>query len=448
MKFRSAVLLGLESWFIQDYDSLVQWSTDDDDPNTPVLRSILEREGLVLEGKAPRQTDITRGDAKLLLYAPSDFVSGTQVLYRNRRETPEPWADGVVRSFLRGHLISPYLTWISMVQFDPARIADHVEEVRSSGLSMFDTLLEALLPRCTGEHVLLPYRAQRRAVCVLYLEPETRLPFNLNYGKSPEIGASIEPLRAFFDLTEIAAIAHPQADLLLMRGRDWNPPEIELAAMRLRPLPDAGGDDVIRLPVTVMDLALALSYFPIYRHVAERLRNHPFLTVRPDEYTKKISEGRHIYDAYEKTFLKERASASLLALESNGCTETLEQRIAANRYFVSTQDGASKGIEFDADGQMFVKSHNNIIEALRRELATIKSAVAQRARLLKDRERAYSEFLRDMAIAQSTRENIKLQSMIRLLTIAAVLVALLPLSISLLTDRMKTAILQWLPWAF
>lgn len=447
MKFRSAVLIGLESWFIPNHDALLQLSTCGDDPNAPVLRSILEREGLVLEGKAPRQTDITRGDAKLLLYAPSDFVSGTQVLYRNRRNPPEPWADGVVRSFLRGHLISPYLTWIGMVEFDPARIDAHVEEVRANGLSVFDTLLESLLPSCIGEHVVLPYRAQRRAVCVLYLEPETRLPFNLNYGKSPEISASIEPFREFFGLTEIAAIAHPQADLMLMRGRNWNPPEIELAAMRLRPLPDASGDDVIRLPTTVLDLALALSYFPIYRHVAERLRTHPFLAVRPDEYTRKISEHRHIYDAYEKTFLRERASASLLGLESDGCTETLEERIAANRYFASTQDGASKGIEFDAAGQMFVKSHNNIIEALRRELATIKSAVAQRARLLKDRERAYSEFLRDMAIAQSTRENIKLQSMIRLLTIAAVAIAVLPLSLGVMT-RMKAAILEWIPWPF
>jgi len=448
LKFRSAVLIGLESWFIQDSDSLRQWSACDDDPNAPVLRSILEREGLVLEGKTPRQTDITRGDAKLVLYAPNDFVDGTRVLYRNRRDPPESWAGGVVRSFLRGHLISPYLTWVGMVEFDCARINAHVDEVRANGLSVFDPLLEAIMPNCIGEHVLLPYRAQRRAVSVLYLEPETRLPFNLNYGNSPEIAASIEPVRAFFGLTEVAAIAHPKADLMLMRGRGWNPPEIELAAMRLRPLPDASGDDVLQLPVTAMDLALALSYFPLYRHVAERLRTHPFLAVRPDEYTRKISEHRHIYDAYEKTFLRERASASLLGLESGGCTDNLEERIDASRYFAFTQAGTSKGIEFDADGEMFVKSQNNIIEALRRELATIKSAVDYRTRLLKDRERTYSEFLRDMAIAQSTRENIKLQSMIRLLTVAATLVALLALGIGLLTDQRKAALLEWLPWPF
>lgn len=448
MKFRSAVLIGLESWFVRDHDSLLEWSAGDDDPNAPILRSILEREGLVLEGKGPRQTGITRADAKLLLYAPNDFVAGTHVLFRNRRAPPESWTDGVVRSFLRGHLIGPYLTWVSLVEFDCERIDSHVEEVRADGLSVFDSLLETILPRCAGEHVVLPYRARRKAVCVLYLEPETQLPFNLKYGRSLEVGAAFEPVRELFGLTEIAAIAHPRADLVLMRGQSWNPPEIELAAIRLRPLPDASGDDVIQLPATVLDLALALSYFPIYRHVAERLRTHPFLAVRPDEYIRKISEQRHVYDAYERTFVRERASASLLALESDGCTEELEQRLAANRYFVSTQDGTSKGIEFDASGQMFVKSHNNIIETLRRELATIKSAVSQKVRLLKDRERSYSEFLRDMAIAQSTRENIKLQSMIRLLTVAATAVALLALGIGLLTDEMKSKILEWPFWPF
>jgi uncharacterized membrane protein YcfT len=65
-------------------------------------------------------------------------------------------------------------------------------------------------------------------------------------------------------------------------------------------------------------------------------------------------------------------------------------------------------------------------------------------RVLKDRERSYSEFFRDMAIAESTRENIKLQSVIRLLTIAAVVVALLALVIGLLTDETRSAILEWL----
>lgn len=448
MKFRSAVLIALESWFIPDHDSLVKWSTCDDDPNAPVLHSILQREGLVLEGKGPRQTGIARADAKLLLYAPNDFVAGTRVLYRNRRAPPEPWGGGILRSVLRGHLIGPYLTWVGMVEFDCAHMDEHMNGVRAGGLSAFDPLLETILPNCIGQHVVLPYRAKRRAVCCLYLEPETHLPFNLKYGRALEVGPSFEPLSALLGLTEIAAIAHPQADLLLLRGQGWNPPEIELAAIRLRPLPDASGEDIIQLPETAMDLAYALSYFPIYRSVAERLRAHPFLAVRPEEYTRKISQQRHIYDAYERTFVRDRASATLLGLESDGCTEILEQRIAANRYLAPAEAGPTKGIEFDAAGQMFVKSHNNINETLRRELATVRSAVAQRVRLLKNREQAYSEFLRDMAIAQSTRENIKLQSMIRLLTIAAIAVALLALGIGLLTDKMKAAAIHWLSSPF
>jgi hypothetical protein len=444
LKFRSAILLALESWFIRDQNALVQWASRNEEANASVLRSVLEREGLALEGMVPRQTDIARADSKLLLYAPSDFIAGTHVLYRNRLEPPEPWAEAIVRSFLRGYLINQYLTWVSLTEFDPARIDDLVAEVRTSGLSVFDALIEKILPTTIGDHVVVPNRGKARAVCVLYLEPETQLPFNLKYGKTSQIDASIQPLRALFGWKEIAAIAHPQADLLLMRGQNWSPPEIELAAMRFRPLPAASDETVMCLPATAFDLALALSYFPIYRHMAEQLRTHPFIAARSDEYARKISETPHLYDAYEKTFVRERASASLLAMESDGCTEELAQRIASNRFFASAQDGASKGIEFDADGEMFVKSQNNIIETLRTELRTIKCTVAQRIRLLKDRERAYSEFLRDILIAQSTRESIKLQSVIRLLSVAAVMVGLLAVVMGLLTDRMKSAVLDWL----
>jgi hypothetical protein len=209
-------------------------------------------------------------------------------------------------------------------------------------------------------------------------------------------------------------------------------------------MPGSSGETVMRLPSSAVDLALALSHFPIYRHVGERLRTHPFLATRSDAYVRKISEHRRIYEAYATTFVRERTSASLLAMESEGCTEDLAERIAANRFFASTEAGASNGIEFDSEGQMFVKSHNNIVELLRRELATHRTAVARMIRVLKDRERSYSEFFRDMAIAESTRENIKLQSVIRLLTIAAVVVALLALVIGLLTDETRSAMLEWL----
>jgi hypothetical protein len=442
--FRSAVVLGLESWFIHDHRALVDWSTCNDEPNAPVMRSILEREGLILEGKAPRQTDVARGDAKLVLYAPGDAVAGTHILYRNRKEPPAPWADTVAGSFLRGYLINHYVTWLGLVEFDRGRIDDLVAEVRDNGPSVFDTLFEAILPTCIGEHVMLPYRARRRAVCLLVLEPEMPLPFNLDHRRAAEIGASVKPLRQFLGLKEVAAIAHARTDLLLMRGLDWGPPEIELAAARFRPMPGSGDETVIRLPATALDLALALGQFPIYRHVGERLRTHPFLATRSDAYVRKISEHRRIYEAYATTFVRERTSASLLAMESEGCTEDLAERIAANRFFASTEAGASNGIEFDPEGQIFVKSHNNIVELLRRELATQKTAVTRMIRVLKDRERSYSEFFRDMAVAESTRENIKLQSVIRLLTIAAVVVALLALVIGLLTDETRSAMLQWL----
>ncbi len=444
MEFRSAVVLGLESWFIHDNRTLVDWSACDDDPNAPVMRSILEREGLTLEGKSPRQTDVARGDAKLVLYASSDSIAGTHILYRNRKDPPAPWADAIAGSFLRGYLINHYVTWLGLVEFDRARIDGLVAEVRDNGLSLFDTLFEGILPTCIGEHVVLPYRAKRRAVCLLVLEPETPLPFNLKRGRAVEIGASVKPLRQMLGLKEIAAIDHPRTDLLLMRGQDWGPPEIELAATRFRPMPGSSGETVMRLPSTAVDLALALSHFPIYRHVGERLRTHPFLAARSDAYVRKISEHRRIYEAYATTFVRERTSASLLAMESEGCTEDLAERIAANRFFASTEAGASNGIEFDPEGQMFVKSHNNIVELLRRELATHRTAVARMIRVLKDRERSYSEFFRDMAIAESTRENIKLQSVIRLLTIAAVVVALLALVIGLLTDETRSAMLEWL----
>jgi hypothetical protein len=442
--FRSAVLLGLESWFIHDQRALVNWSACDDDPNAPVMRSILEREGLSLEGKGPRQTDVARGDAKLVLYAPSDSIGGTHILYRNRKAPPAPWADAIAGSFLRGYLINNYVTWLGLVEFDRGRIDGLVADVRSGGLSLFDTLFAGILPTCIGEHVVLPYRAKRRAVCVLVLEPETPLPFGLEPRRSSELGTSVKPLRQLLGLKEIAAIAHARTDLLLMRGQDWGPPEIELAVTRFRPMPGARDETVIRLPATAVDLALALGQFPIYRHVGERLRIHPFLATRSDAYVRKISEHRRVYEAYATTFVRERTSASLLAMESEGCTEDLAERIAANRFFASTQGGASNGIEFDPDGQIFVKSHNNIIELLRRELATHKTAVTRMIRVLKDRERSYSEFFRDMAIAESTRENIKLQSVIRLLTIAAVVVALLALVIGLLTDETRSAMLEWL----
>jgi hypothetical protein len=444
VKFRSAVLLGLESWFIRDQSALVQWSACDDEPNAPVMRSILEREGLVLEGRAPRQTDVARADAKLFLYSPTDFIAGTHTLFRNRRAAPEPWTDAVVGSYLRGYLSSHYVTWLGVVEFARERIEGLVAEVRTGGPKLFDPLFESILPTCIGEHVVLPYRAKRRAVCLLYLEPEKPLPFSLKYGKSAEIGSSIHPLRTLFDLKEVAATAHPQADLLLMRGQNWDPPEIELAATRFRPMPAPDDGTVVALPSTALDLALALSYFPIYRHVVERLRTHPFLAVRSDEYARRIGEHRHIYEAYATTFMQDRTSASLLALESDGCAEDLAHRLAANRFFTSTEDGPSKGIEFDSAGHMFVKSHNNIIELLKRELASVKSVVAQRTRFLKDRERAYAEVFRDMAIAESTRESIKLQSVIRVLTVFTVLVALIALVIGLLTEDMKLAMVEWL----
>ncbi len=335
MTFRSAIVLGLESWFIHDQKALVDWSTCDDDPNAPVMRSILEREGLTLEGKSPRQTDVARGDAKLVLYAPSDSVAGTHILYRNRKDPPAPWADAIAGSFLRGYLINHYVTWLGLVEFDRARIDGLVAEVRGSGLSVFDTLFEGILPTCIGEHVVLPYRTRRRAVCLLVLEPETPLPFSLDHRRASEIGASVKPLRQLLGLKEIAAIARSRTDLLLMRGQDWGPPEIELAATRFRPMPGSGGETIMRLPSTAVDLALALSHFPIYRHVGERLRTHPFLAARPDAYVRKISEHRRVYEAYATTFVRERTSASLLAMESEGCTEDLADRIAANRFFGS-----------------------------------------------------------------------------------------------------------------
>lgn len=442
VKFRSAVVLGLESWFVRDPAELVTRAKDGGEPNVPVLSAILEREGLATGVRGPRIPDLATAEAQLLLYAPNDFVAGTHGLYRNRREPPAKWSDSVLRSSLRAQVTSQYLTWISLVEFKPEHIGGVISEIRTGGLDIFDPLFQAILPGGLGEQVALPYRAKRRAVCVLCLEPDAPVPFDPNYDRSQEVGTAVKALRTSIDFAEIAAVNHANADLLYLRSRKWAPPEVDLAVLRFGPMPTAADEAVMRLPASAADVALALAAFPIYRHVNGRLRSHSFLSTRADAYARKMNEHGHIYNAYEKIFVRERANASLLALESDACLQELADRTTANRLLLLLHEGQSKGVEFDDAGQVFVKSHNNLLAELERELAAVRASAEQAVRSLRDRERVYSDFFRDMVIAESTRENIKLQSVLRLLTIVAIVIATLALFIGMMSEDMRASLLE------
>ena len=101
---------------------------------------------------------------------------------------------------------------------------------------------------------------------------------------------------------------------------------------------------------------------------------------------------------------------------------------------------ASIGTSWPVEGLSEHPLRYNLFDRIRHSLTESQLGVDRTREMLQQRDAALSDYLRDVAVYESTRVNLLLQKSIRRLTMIAVVAALLSLVIALLPNELRDAL--------
>jgi hypothetical protein len=367
---------------------------------------------------------------------------------------PEFWKGKVLRSFVTDSYdqINDYLVFYTLVDLNPTVFNDLLQENRYELIERIDDLIQAVTP---PRNCLRVVSGWPKYPSLVYVRPVMDTPEHTeDYIEKAERTA-----REFRSILNDKSVLVPHFlfDTLLFPSVGPTGTENGLTAVDLSDKPrDEPKPNLFVLPKTVMDVVQYLAGFQIIKHSDNRLKKLPFLSQTLGLYVdrirgpKEISAGaspdsnprhrgqRDVSAAYEYEFLNDRIHSSLQRDSVIQSITALAEQLSNNNISRANQIGISQSMD------SVISSKSDIaIPILERLINTVdanRAALKGTEELLRTREVELADYLRDLAMADSTRANLNLQRSVWLLTKVAILFAFLSLIIAFLTDDNKKAI--------
>lgn len=373
-------------------------------------------------------------EAALYTVRPDGAWAGTSIIYRvDQKDCPDFWQDKAKSIYLRWWELEEFLTGFAIVELHPNKLSDLIEMKRFHCEEQLDGIFDAAFPSWTGEHVKVSKFHPPKFISILYIEPEQALSVNLKDSRDNGFPAGISEILSMVGQEKSVCQPHLLVDILLLFGIGLSGPEKQAMAISVKPLAQRLDEGDLMLPKTVMELGWYMTYISMFNYLSGRMKKLRFYRHDIDEYIEKLNFKRNLGRNYELKFLKDREEG----LSERLRTTKLAKKIlkAAKNNYVSLLRGwkESLTVETGITGTAGYAYRYDFLDALAGALSKEEEYFDEVSELVFNREMVLSDYLRDKAIAESTRSNLSLQKSIRWLTFFAAIIAILALFISLLT---------------
>jgi hypothetical protein len=351
------------------------------------------------------------------------------------------WQDKILATHLvDGRWIDEYTITTCLFELRPAAIRSLVEMNNVDYSKALDELSEKALPMFHGELVQSSYM-RKSNISILYLEPDETLTTGLS-DTCEGVCMMAEILRERLGQKGSVILPNFVNGMLLMHG--IGVPVLEAVAVNFdrKRFKSEAGD--LSLPDTVMNLQDYMACAHVYTHLNVRLARLPLYENNATQYLHSLgmSKGnsprkggsrrselsRKLSSADELRFLEDRQLVMTERLSINQCTDAISAVLDSNIF--------SKVEQFP----LLDTGSTSSFPYLRSFLASVKSGfkngvrdIERKEKLIIAREAFLSDYLRDISLAATTRSNLNLQKSIKRLTLAAVVIALVTLLLTLVT---------------
>ena len=450
MKIRNAFIIGLDSWYIG-------YNSENELKVSPYSESIIldhfnfQSFELGPESFSMAYSQVATGEkepnATIFPVRPDNIPSGFHAWWINKRSVPDYWKDKIHSTYLRARIRDEYLTWQAIAILQPDRIPAMLKDIESYEMNQIDALFQAILPKCSGEHVDIAYRPKMRTSTVLYLEPDAPLVSGLENPEKKDLNDVAKSMAVFLGQDKKCVQPNVLFDLITFHSIESNQPPIGLTAVRLFPTEEEKRDGVIVMPSTVMDIANYFGLAYLVEHLQKRLKRQPFIMMSPIQYVKNIKNKNNKSDlnTYEKLYLYDREIALNERLRVNYILDAFLEEVKQNFVNFALVDRNSTHLEIKISDPFLLAYKYHVLDKAMDYHNKARISVQKLLEQLKEHEDTISDYFRDSINIEVSQSSFKLQSIMKWISIIALFIAFVAMFtgiFSILPDEIKTILFK------
>jgi hypothetical protein len=355
-------------------------------------------------------------------------------------ELPSQWRALVRNVFARFEIVKEYVHYSMLFDLDP-NFAGRLTNWSDPNLeSELGKLTEAVVPDLRGERIgTIPGYSQKCPV-IAYLEPSRDF-YSKPDGSDKERDEIADELLAYLNQREIMVEPRLLVDAVFFHSSWAIAPRMGLIAAPLLAPIRGGSEREIFLPKIVEDVMQLMLIIQQLKHLGDRLERLPLYDVKVKRYLDGLQSGVRVLNSYRTRFLGERQQTETECQQISVLADSLEASFTSNE--AKTHEGDLLSLPLSA----FKKSSAIFVinDAITQALKEVEPRLIWLRQRLAETRRTVDmlvDYLRDLTLSETAESNLSLQRSICILSIFALIIALLGFLQSFVPEEIKCRILH------